>query len=140
MSGNVTLMLPMEDRVLLQDTLVSLSVDDTVIEQIMSMLEDQETQLRANPLSDIQPTWFGGSYTGGHRLATNATQANDVVGTEMEHMLAGLREYRTTIKIYAEDFQDTDQSNAIAMASLQNAVDCTDGVPATTCAPPTEDS
>lgn len=130
----------MEDQALLQDTLVSLSINDTVIGQIMSMLRAQETELMENPLPEIQGTWFGGSYTGGYRLASNTMQAGTVVETELQNMLTGLRQYRTAIKEFADDVTDTDETIAVSMASIQNAADCTDGNTATTCAPPTENS
>lgn len=133
-------MLPVEDQVLLQDTLVSLSVDDSVIEKIMSMLHDQETELTNNPLPKLQQTWFGGSYTGGVRLATNATQASTVVEIELANLVDGLRQYRESIKAFADDVRDTDESNALSMARIQNAANCVDGDTITTCAPPTEHS
>lgn len=144
----------MEDQVLLQDTLVSLSVEDTVIEQIMSMLEDQEAEIAKDPLPEIQAGWFGGSHTGGYRLATNATQASGVVEQEITNMLSGLQQYRQAVKEYAADMLDTDEVIAVtnvriqaadhgadrSTARFQSAADCIDGSAATTCAPATENS
>ena len=141
MTGNVGDMLPMEDQALLKDTLVSLSVEDSVIEQIMAMLQSKETQLRNDPLPEIQESWFGGSHTGGFRLATNAKAAGYTVEEQLNDMLTGLREYRTSIKEFADDVKDTDQSMAMSMARIQNAANCTDDTTAaTTCAAPTENS
>ena len=133
-------MLPMEDQVLLQNTLVSLSVDDTVIEQIMTMLEDQAEEMKKNPVPMVQENWFGDSRTGGYRLATNTTLAGGVVETEMSEMLIGLRQYRDSIKEFADDMKDTDESISMAMANIQNAANCTDDTTATTCTAPTENS
>lgn len=130
--------LPMEDRALLQDTLVSLSLEDSVIEDIMSMLEDQAVRLLERPLPDIQEAWFGNSRTGGYRLATNTVQASTVVADELQSMLIGLRQYRQLIKLYADDVKDTDETISVSLTKFTNAVGCTDGVPATTCTPPTE--
>lgn len=154
MAGHVGGMLPIEDQVLLQDTLVSLSVEDTVIEQIMSMLEDQEVQIAKDPLPEIQAGWFGGSHTGGYRLATNATQASVFVEHEIKSMLSGLQQYRQAVKEFAADMSDTDEVIAVSnvriqtadhgaarsIARFQSAADCIDGNAATTCAPPTENS
>jgi hypothetical protein len=138
MTGNVRDMLPMEDQALLQNTLVSLSVEDTVIDQIMSMLQTQETELKNDPLPEVQETWFGGSYTGGYRLAVNAAQASAAVEVVLKDMLIGLQEYRTAIKDFADDVKDTDATIAVSNARIQNAANCTDDTTATTCAAPTE--
>lgn len=133
-------MLPLEDRALLQDTLVSLSVEDSVIDEIMSMLSTQEDALSSHPPYDVQPTWFGGSQTGGHRLATNASEASIRVESEMKNMIKGLKMHRESIKMFADDVKDTDESAAIGITNLQNSVNCTDLDTATTCAQPSEDS
>ncbi len=133
-------MLPYEDQVLLQDTLVSLSVKDTVIKMIMTMLQDQETELKNDPLPEIQEAWFGGSHTGGHRLAANTMQASTVVETQLQDMLIGLRQYREAIKAYADDALATDENIAVSLTHITKAVACTDGAPVTTCAPPTDNS
>jgi hypothetical protein len=133
-------MLPLEDRVLLQDTLVSLSVEESVISDIMEMLSSGEDALESHPPMEVQPHWFGGSFTGGTRLATNASQASTIVEAEMKNMIAGLRQHRESIQMFADDVKDTDESVALGLASLQNSVNCTDLDTATTCAAPTEGS
>lgn len=130
--------LPMEDRILLQDTLVSLSLDDRVIDDIMKMLEEQKVELLQTPLPDIQESWFGDSRTGGYRLATNTMQASTVVAKSLDEMLIGLEDYRELISTYANDVRATDENISVSLAKFTNAVACTDGVPATTCTPPTE--
>lgn len=131
-------MLPLEDRVLLEDTLVSLSVDDTVINDIRKMLSAQETEIENHPPHDVQPTWFGGSFTGGTRLATNASQASAIVESEMKNLIAGLRQYRELIEMYADDVRGTDESVVDTNVALTNAASCLDLDTSTTCAPPTE--
>lgn len=133
-------MLPLEDRALLEDTLVSLSVEDSVIKDIMTMLSSQEDTLSSHPPFDVQPTWFGGSHTGGHRLAVNASEASLRVESEMKNMIKGLRQHRESIQMFADDIKDTDESAAIGIANLQNSVNCTDLDTATVCAPPSEGS
>ena len=133
-------MLPLEDRALLEDTLVSLSVEDSVIKDIMTMLSSGEDALESHPPVEIQPTWFGGSYTGGTRLATNASKASVIVETEMKNMIAGLRQHRESIEMFADDVKDTDESISMGLATLQNTASCTDLDTATACTPPTEGS
>lgn len=133
-TGNVGDMLPYEDRVLLEDALVSLSVEDRVIEDIKRILQVSETRL-GGPLPTITQSWFGGSDTGGHRLATNTGQASTVVETQLGDLLTALLEYRTAIKAYADDVKDTDEVIAISNRRLENAARCTDAEPTTVCAP-----
>ncbi len=133
-------MLPLEDRVLLEDTLVSLSVEESVITEIMTMLSNQEDTLASHPPYDVQPTWFGGSHSGGTRLATNASQASSIVESEMKNLIKGLRQHRESVAMFADDVRDTDESNAIGIANLQNSVNCMDLDTATQCGPTSEDS
>ncbi|WP_325598029.1 hypothetical protein [Nocardioides sp.] len=130
--------LPREDQILLQDTLVSLSLDDRLIDEIMSMLDEQRVELLDRPLPDIQESWFGDSRTGGYRLATNAMQASTVVADSLAEMLMGLEQYNELLRTFANDMRATDDNIGVSMTKFENAVACTDGVPATTCTPPTE--
>lgn len=133
-------MLPLEDRALLENTLVSLAVEESVIKDIMTMLSTQEDALSSHPPSEVQSTWFGGSHTGGHRLAANASQASAIVESEMKNLIKGLRQHRESIQMFADDIKDTDESAAIGIANLQNSVNCTDLSTSTVCAPPSEGS
>lgn len=134
-------MLPLEDRVLLEDTLVSLSVEDSVIKELMTMLQTQEIELENNPPHTVQETWFGGSHSGGTRLAANAGEASLIVEAEMKNMIAGLAKYRELIGMFADDVKGTDESVAyVNRAPLADIEACTDLNAATTCVPSTEGS
>lgn len=129
-----------EDRVLLEDTLVSLNVDDAVIGEIRKLLSNQEIAIETHPPHDVRDGWFGGSFTGGTRLAVNATRASGVVESEMKNLVYALREYREIIDLYADDMVTTDESIVSANRSTQNALDCSDLTPTTACVAPAEGS
>jgi hypothetical protein len=117
-------MLPLEDRVLLQNTLTGLNVNEDAITQIMSMLGETANDLAAKPVAGVSSSWFGHSHTGGHRLATNTSMAHQAVVEEMEKLVAGLRGYRDNIKKFADDVTDVDADAAAVMAGVETATAC----------------
>ena len=119
-------MLPLEDRVLLQNALVSLSVEEELIAEIMSMLDTSADDLEATPTAAIDGSWFGGSHTGGHRLAANTHLAQQAVEEEMSKLVAALRGYRENIEIFADDVRDTDETIATSMAGIRRSADSVD--------------
>lgn len=133
-------MLLPEDQALLKNTLVSLSVEESVISELMRLITDHEVALRRNPLPDVHGAWFGGSFTGGYRLATNATEASSVVEVELTNLMTALRQYRESIAMFADDVVATDDTIALSMAGIARGNDCTDNSAATTCVAPTENS
>lgn len=117
-------MLPLEDRILLQNTLTGLNVNQDVISEIMAMLGETATDLATNPVTGVHGGWFGSSHTGGHRLATNAGLAHQAVVEEMEKLVVGLRGYRDSIKRFADDVAGVDADSAVVMAGLESSTEC----------------
>lgn len=117
-------MLPLEDRVLLENTLTGLNVNEDAITQIMSMLGETADDLAANPVPGVGSSWFGSSHTGGHRLATNTSMAHRAVVDEMEKLVAGLRGYRENIKKFADDVTDVDADSAAVMSGIATSTAC----------------
>lgn len=121
-------MLPMEDRDLLRSALTSLSVEDQVIEEIFKVLDSSTTSLAATPVPTIEPSWFGGSFTGGVRLGTNASMAQEAVEEEMAKLIETLRDYRQNLEIFRDDVYDTDATVATTIARIQSASERVDPI------------
>ena len=132
-------MLPMEDRMLLEDVFRGIQLAPKTIEEIMTMLDaEAETMDSGKPL-DVDGSWFGGSSTGGHRLATNTAMAHQAIVDEMKAMVAGLRGYRDNIRLWAQDLTDVDQDSATVMTGFETAAGCvTSPTFDTQCTLPTE--
>jgi hypothetical protein len=132
-------MLPMEDRMLLQDVFNGIQLAPETIDEIMTMLDAEAQTVDAGQPLDVDGSWFGGSSTGGHRLATNTAMAHQAIVTEMKDMVAGLRGYRDNIKLWAQDMTNVDQDIATVMTGFETAADCVTSPTFTTqCSLPTE--
>ncbi|WP_248580374.1 hypothetical protein [Nocardioides sp. InS609-2] len=119
-------MLPMEDRVLLNNTLEGLQLDADVIADIMGMLDTRAESLQeARGLAPVPAGWFGDSHTGGYRLATNAGMARDAAVEEFDNLIAGLRSYALEIKAIRDDVVGTDEAISDHLVAVTNTADCT---------------
>ena len=117
-------MLPLEDRELLNQTMVGLNIDPETIASLMSSFDLAAEGLEADPLVPVPPTAFGDSYTGGYRLGTNVEMAHTAVGEELKKMVAGLRVMGESVGEVAADMQNvTDQTEA-TLTRIQSATDC----------------
>lgn len=132
-------MLPMEDRMLLEDVFRGIQLAPKTIDDIMTMLNAEAETMDAGKPVDVDGAWFGGSSTGGHRLATNTTMAHQAIVDEMKAMIAGLRGYRDNIRLWAEDLTDADQTSATVLTGFETAAGCvTSPTFDTQCTLPTE--
>ena len=77
-------MLPLEDRELLNQTMVGLNIDPETISSLMSSFDKAAEGLEADPIAQVHSASFGDSYTGGYRLGTNAEMAHEAVAEELE--------------------------------------------------------
>lgn len=117
-------MLPLEDRELLNQTMVGLNIDPETIASLMSSFDHAAEGLEADPLVPVPPTVFGDSYTGGYRLGTNVEMAHKAVGEELNKMIAGLRGMGQSVGEVVADMQNvTDQTEA-TLTRIQSATDC----------------
>ena len=118
-------MLPMEDMVLLNNTLEGMQVDPAVIADIMSLLDARAESLEtAGHIAAVPAGWFGDSHTGGYRLATNAAMARDAAVDEFKNMVIGLRAYAQEIKAFRDDVVGTDEAAQAHLTAVQNTADC----------------
>ena len=117
-------MLPLEDRELLNQTMVGLNIDPETIASLLFSFDKAAEGLAANPNAAEHGPTFGDSYTGGYRLGTNVEMAQQSVGDELKKMVAGLRQMGTSVGEVAADMQNvTDQTQA-TLSRIQVATDC----------------
>ena len=117
-------MLPLEDRELLNQTMLGLNIDSETIASLMQSFDTAAEGLEADPITPVPTTSFGDSYNGGYRLGTNVEMAQQSVGDELKKMVAGLRQMGTSVGEVAADMQNvTDQTQA-TLSRIQVATDC----------------
>ena len=61
----------------------ALSVDPEAIDTLVTTLNDTATEVKT-PVHEVKPGWFGASFTGGVRLATNTDMAHAVEQQESD--------------------------------------------------------
>jgi hypothetical protein len=117
-------MLPLEDRELLNQTMVGLNIDPYTIASLLFSFDKAAEGLAANPIPQVQGASFGDSYTGGYRLATNVQMAHEAVADELNRMIAGLRGMGTSIEAFSKDIQTTTEQTVATMNRFQASTEC----------------
>jgi hypothetical protein len=117
-------MLPLEDRELLNQTMVGLNIDPDTIASLMTSFDTAAEGLEAKPLTPVDTSRFGDSYTGGYRLGTNVEMAHAAVGEELKKMVAGLRGMGTSVDQFAKDMERTTEQTTATMTLIQSSTDC----------------
>lgn len=133
-------MLPLEDRELLNQTMVGLNIDPDTIASLMSSFDKAAEGVESDPILPVQSASFGESYTGGYRLGTNTEMAHQAVRDELEKVAAGLRGMGTSVEAFRQDMETTTEQTTATMALIQSATDCVAAPDFTTdqCTLPTE--
>ena len=117
-------MLPLEDRELLNQTMVGLNIDPETISSLLTSFDKAATGLESDPISPVVGTSFGDSFTGGYRLATNVQMAHEAVGAELNRMIAGLREMSASVQDFSNDVQKTTEQTVATVTRIEIATDC----------------
>ena len=118
-------MLPLEDRELLNQTMVGLNIDPETIASLMSSFDKAADGRRVRPdRSRSQSASFGDSYTGGYRLGTNAEMAHQAVADELDKVAAGLRGMGTSVEEFSQDMERTTEQTTATM----NLIRCRHGL------------
>jgi hypothetical protein len=117
-------MLPLEDRELLNQTMVGLNIDPDTIASLMSSFDRAAEGLEADPITPVPTTSFGESYTGGYRLGTNVEMAHRAVGDELNKMVAGLRGMGSSVAAFSKDIENTTDQTRATMNLIQASTDC----------------
>lgn len=117
-------MLPLEDRELLNQTMVGLNIDPDTIASLMSSFDKAAEGVESHPILPVHSTSFGDSYTGGYRLGTNAEMAHQAVAEELKKVAAGLRGMGTSVEEFSKDVERTTEQTSATMNLLQASTDC----------------
>lgn len=117
-------MLPLEDRELLNQTMVGLNIDPETISSLMSSFDKAAEGVESNPIRAVRSSSFGDSYTGGYRLGTNAEMAHQTVAAELKKVAAGLRGMGTSVEEFSKDVERTTEQTTATMTLIQTSTDC----------------
>ena len=117
-------MLPLEDRELLNQTMVGLNIDPDTIASLMSSFDKAAEGVESDPILPVQSASFGESYTGGYRLGTNTEMAHQAVRDELEKVAAGLRGMGSSVEAFRQDMETTTEQTTATMALIRSATDC----------------
>jgi hypothetical protein len=117
-------MLPLEDRELLNQTMVGLNIDPETIASLMSSFDKAAEGVESDPIAPVQSASFGDSYTGGYRLGTNAEMAHKAVAEELKKVAAGLRGMGTSVEEFSKDMERTTEQTAATMNLLESSTQC----------------
>jgi hypothetical protein len=117
-------MLPLEDRDLLNQTMVGLNIDPETISSLMASFDRAAEGVEANPVTAVHSAAFGGSYTGGYRLGTNAELAHQAVAEELTRVAAGLRGMGTSVEAFSKDVERTTEQTVATMSLIQASTAC----------------
>jgi hypothetical protein len=133
-------MLPLEDRELLNQTMLGLNIDPDTISSLLTSFDKAAAGLESDPIAAVHGPSFGDSFTGGYRLATNVQMAHEAVGEELNRMVAGLREMGASVQQFSNDVQQTTEQSVATAARIEVATDCVAGPDFSTsqCTLPTE--
>lgn len=117
-------MLPLEDRELLNQTMVGLNIDPETIASLMSSFDKAAEGVESDPIAPVQSASFGDSYTGGYRLGTNAEMAHKAVAEELKKVAAGLRGMGTSVEEFSKDMERTTEQTAATMNLIETSTQC----------------
>ena len=117
-------MLPLEDRELLNQTMLGLNIDPDTIASLLESFDTAASELDRDPIQAVPGSSFGESYTGGYRLATNVDMAHKAVKEELDKVIVGLREMASSVEAFTEDVQRTTDQTEATMVRFQQATDC----------------
>lgn len=117
-------MLPLEDRELLNQTMVGLNIDPETIASLMTSFDHAADGVESDPITPVPTTSFGESYSGGYRLATNVAMAHQAAGGELKKVVAGLRGMGTSVQEFGKDMERTTEQTTATMNLIQASTDC----------------
>lgn len=117
-------MLPLEDRELLNQTMVGLNIDPDTITSLMASFDKAADGVESDPVVPVRSASFGDSYTGGYRLGTNAEMAHQAVAGELKKVAAGLRGMGTSVQEFSKDVERTTEQTTATMNLIRASTDC----------------
>lgn len=117
-------MLPLEDRELLNQTLVGLNIDPETISSLMTSFDLAADGLVDDQITPVPITSFGESYTGGYRLGTNVEMAHQAVHDELIKIAVGLRGMGDSVAAIGKDMQTVTDQTTASMSRLEASTAC----------------
>ena len=117
-------MLPLEDRELLDQTMVGLNIDPQTKQSLLASLDLAASGMEKDEVTSVQDAAFGDSFTGGYRLATNVRMAHETVAEALLEWAAGLRGMGGSVEAFVNDMETTTEQTQATMARLQASTDC----------------
>lgn len=117
-------MLLPEDRALLGNTMKGLNLDADTVDTLMSTLDSTADRIDPESVLNVSEAWFGGSHTGGYRLATNAGMADKAVREELAKMVAGIRAMSESVGLFANDVTEVTEDSSTMFRNYQAATEC----------------
>ncbi len=117
-------MLPLEDRELLNQTMVGLNIDPATITSLMSSFDKAAAGVETDTVTPVKSAAFGDSFTGGYRLGTNVEMAYQAVADELVKMAAGLRGMGTSVQEFSKDMERTTEQTTATMNLIQASTAC----------------
>lgn len=116
-------MLPPEDRELLTQAMNGLNFDPASAHNLMAKFDYFAGSLEENRFLAVPPAAFGGSYTGGQRLATNTEMAREAAYTELKKMADALRTMGESVGEIGKDFERVDDQSAATSSLYKSGTD-----------------
>lgn len=122
--GKDYIMLPLEDRELLAQTMLGLNVDAATTQSLMASFDAAAEGLESDKISPVPNASFGESHTGGYRLATNAQMAHEAVAQEMLKMAAGMRGMGQSVDDFRKDVEETTDQTVGTARLIEASTEC----------------
>lgn len=101
-------------------------IDRAELQRIVDDLDSKSGKVRESQPDEVDPSWFGGSHTGGHRLATNATMAHTEALEAFQEMAEGLEKYSQVIEEFVKDMGGVDEQAAVHNTAIRQAAELVD--------------
>ena len=97
----------MADIGLVANAMTALNVDPDIVSEVTQMLMENADGLRGQVVTNVAPSWFGGS-SNAHRIAVNTKMAHQEVEDEFLKLADSLRAYSDAILQWADEVRDVD--------------------------------
>lgn len=112
----------MADIGLVANALTALKVEPDIVAKVTQMLMDNSDGLEGQIVTDVAPSWFGGSGNA-QRIGVNTKMAHQALEEEFQKLADSLRDYSEAISQWASDVRDVDGTSNAEMTMRQAALE-----------------
>lgn len=102
--------------------LMALNYRPDVVDQIVSVLKTNSSELEDQRVTRVGPDWFGNS-PGAHRIGVNTLMAHQAVEEEFRKLAASLEQYSSALTTWEREVRDADTMTNQQMMSRQQALE-----------------